>query len=204
MGLDYDLGAARTTTVGFRRVSEATDGQMAALFGAGDDSAVGHYAVATAGSVDVEGWAVHVTGRLAPFTTGTVEYVSGNALWRGQPPSAALQLQALPSSGFGHERLNNLRASVEAVIPRSSTRVRVAFRADEVAMPGGPRAAALGRFDVELRQELPYRPLGDGRLNLLVSLGNLLRDAGEPGSFYDELLTVAPPARFTCGLQMWF
>ena len=61
-----------------------------------------------------------------------------------------------------------------------------------------------GRFNVEIRQQLPYRPLGGGDLNLVVSARTLLRDLGPDGSYYDELMTLAPPLRITCGIQMRF
>ena len=61
-----------------------------------------------------------------------------------------------------------------------------------------------GRFNFELRQALPYQPLRGGRLNVLFALRTLHRDIDDPGSFYDELLTVKPPLRVTGGLQVGF
>ena len=66
----------------------------------------------------------------------------------------------------------------------------------------GPSAA--GRFSLEVRHELPYQPLRSGTLDVLVGIRNLYRDIHDAGSIYDELLTVAPPTRLVCGLQVGF
>ena len=60
------------------------------------------------------------------------------------------------------------------------------------------------RFDVELRQSLPYRPLHGSTLDVVVAVRSLSRDLRSPGSIYDELLTVAPPLRVLGGLQVRF
>jgi hypothetical protein len=66
------------------------------------------------------------------------------------------------------------------------------------------RPAAGGRFNLEIRQQLFYRPSGGGRLDLLIGVRTLLTPLADQVSFYDELLTVAPPTRLVCGLQVGF
>jgi len=60
-----------------------------------------------------------------------------------------------------------------------------------------------GRINLELRQQLPYRPLHSADWNVLFTLRTLVHDR-DGGSIYDELLTVRPPARMTGGLQVRF
>jgi hypothetical protein len=51
---------------------------------------------------------------------------------------------------------------------------------------------------------LPYRPTHASTLELVFAARSLSRDFREPGSIYDELLTVAPPLRILGGLQVRF
>jgi hypothetical protein len=76
-----------------------------------------------------------------------------------------------------------------------------------MARCGRLSCASCGRpvgFAVEVRQALPYQPLRDGRLDLVVGVRNLFRDLDAVTSVYDELLTVAPPLRFVGGFQVRF
>ena len=61
-----------------------------------------------------------------------------------------------------------------------------------------------GRFAVQLRQALPLRTLGGGRIEFMVSISNLFRDPENASSFYDELLTVRTPRRVLGGVQVRF
>jgi hypothetical protein len=106
----------------------------------------------------------------------------------------------------GDERLHDLTMAVSAEIPESSTRVSVTCRVNSAFSQDAhaDREPALGaRFDVEMRQMLPYRPFR-GTLEVVVAARSLSRDLREPGSMYDELLTVAPPMRVLGGLQVRF
>jgi hypothetical protein len=78
-------------------------------------------------------------------------------------------------------------------------RVNSAFSRQDARVPG-----VGARFAIEVRQHLPGRVFGRGELNLLMSARTLLRQMDTDSGFYDELLTVAPPVRLTCGLQMRF
>ena len=93
-------------------------------------------------------------------------------------------------------------------MPGTATQVSLAYRLSNVY--SGWRSDSVaesrtgGRYKVEVRQALPYKPLRHGELNLLVAARTLLHDVGVGGAFYDELLTMAPPMQVTCGLQMRF
>jgi hypothetical protein len=147
-----------------------------------------------------------VSGRLLESVSGSVTYTRVQALWHGIDRHALVR--AVPSLGrddleWGHD----LTTEVSAVVPRTATKVSVAYRlsnlfADMETSEAQPTTS--GRFNVELRQQLPYAPLRGGELNILVAARTLLRDLGNEASFYDELLTVSPPLQVTCGIQMRF
>ncbi len=92
----YDVGVEHefdgTYVVGVRRFQQRVDNQMATLFGlpvAGGPKSPGHYAVANAGALDAEGWAVRVSTAPVPQTATRVFliYKVNNAFARGDDPS---------------------------------------------------------------------------------------------------------------------
>jgi len=65
-----------------------------------------------------------------------------------------------------------------------------------------------GRFDVQVRQALPFQPIQGGTIEVLVAMSNMFRDPANAGAFgassYDELLTVRAPRRVLGGVQVRF
>ena len=103
------------------------------------------------------------------------------------------------------EKLHDVTASLEATLNEARTRIRIQFRSstgfsseDDL----GPRPGS--RFDVQVHQALPYRPLGATRLEVLFAARTMFRDPHTGLSPYDELLTVAPPLRLMGGIQVRF
>lgn len=205
-GLDYALGAAERTTVHLRRFSQSTSRQLATLFGLDETSAVGHYYAATLGRVRVDGWSVGVGGELAPGLRGGVDYVLADAYWIR---FSRFRLdQVAPSvARRDRERLHDLSGTLAWSLDDPGTHVELQYRlsnAFSAASASDIKPAAGGRFNLDVRQALPYRPFGQASINLLFSVRSLLYDEWDTGAFYDELLTVAPPTRLTGGLQVWF
>lgn len=196
-------GPGGSRTMSLARFQQETDGQIATLFGIGRLGA-GRYLTTAVGNARVDGWSLRFTGELLAQVRGTVDYTTGRVAW--QPGRLSPRLGALvPSIARDEaERLHDLSASVEAEIPGSSTRILVACRVSSgfsrLPAAGGPGA----RFDVEVRQPLPYQPIRGGIVEVLVGIRSLHREPGASGSLYDELLTVSPPARFVGGLQVRF
>jgi hypothetical protein len=206
LGIKAQLPGTIIATV--RGFTEQTDNQIATLFGFDTASAVGHYYVASPGAVTVSGLAVELSGELFDYVTGRVTYTRTEADWSAAEDLAGLSPLATSLLRRGLERGHDLSTALDATLPGTATRVSVSYRLSNLYSGWRTSASAVsrtdGRYKVEVRQALPYKPLRDGELNLLVAARTLLRDVGVGGAFYDELLTVAPPMQVTCGLQMRF
>jgi hypothetical protein len=96
-------------------------------------------------------------------------------------------------------------ATLDASMNRDRTRVSVVYRTNTAfSQADGLHPSFGGRFDVQLHQALPYRPLPDSQLELMFAVRTLFRDPQAGSSRYDELLTVSPPLRLIGGIQVRF
>jgi hypothetical protein len=66
----------------------------------------------------------------------------------------------------------------------------------------GPAVDA--RFDVQVRQALPFMDFSSAKWEMLVAVRNFFRDSTGDQSIYDELLVVRPPKRVVGGLTLRF
>jgi hypothetical protein len=92
-------------------------------------------------------------------------------------------------------------------VPETATRVVVVYRlSNGFATPGGDDSARRpgvdGRFDVQLRQSLPFMNFSAARWEMLLAVRNFFREAGTDQSIYDELLVVRPPKRVVGGVGL--
>ena len=81
MLVEHDFGIY---SFGVRRFFQGVDNQAMTIFGmrAPDGSrSVGHYYVAGAGSVDVDGWGVHLSSNVSKRITGSVDYSLTHGRW---------------------------------------------------------------------------------------------------------------------------
>lgn len=207
-GLDRTFGSTdHTRTLSVRRFRQDVDDQVATLFGvdiAGDSN---HYYVATSGDAQIDGWSVGIGGDFSRYVTGNVTYALGQAAWT--PGSGALALARVAPSAMrdGRESVHDLTTSLSTRVPSTSTDVSFVYRVSSSFTPAEAinRAPQLGgRFDLELRQMLPYQPIRGGRLDVLFAVRNLFYDAHDTRSMYDELLTAKPPLRLVGGIQIRF
>jgi hypothetical protein len=207
LGIEHRFSrAAGAPVVAVQRVRQSTADHVATLYGLDAESDVGHYYVATPGSVTATGWAVRLSGHLAPRVTGSLGYMTTVAEWTADADSAAMAVAAPGLVRPARDRFQDVRGTLHASIPETATRIGVAYRVSGArsADPIPTHALAVGRFDVEVRQGLPLRLLPNGKTELVVLFRNLSRDVDEPGSMYDEMLTVAPPLRIMGGVQVKF
>ncbi|MEO6223271.1 MAG: TonB-dependent receptor [Vicinamibacterales bacterium] len=207
-GVEREFGTiGQSRTVGVRGFHESSRNQMATIFGLKEGGAVGLYHVATPGNVSLEGWALRLSGQVASRVRASMDYSVSRARWEFGSEAPAIA-HVMPSAVRpARERLHDLTSTLEADIPESETNLMVAYRLNSAFTR--PRADGIapifdGRFDVQLRQALPFQPIDGGRIELLVSVSNLFRDPRNAGSFFDELLTVRTPRRVLGGVQVRF
>lgn len=203
IGLEYAVRWPTRAVLKFGRLIESVDDQVATLFGLDAESEVGHYYVATTGSPHLEAWMAGFESELGRHARVALTYTTGQARWRDRPAGAVdLPAGAGPIAGT----VQDLTVSFNGTVPETATRMTVAYRANTHLLRADrdDRPGAGGRFDVELRQELPYRPISGGTLDLVVAVRTLFNPLIDHASFYDELLTVAPPTRVVCGVQVRF
>jgi outer membrane receptor protein involved in Fe transport len=207
-GVEREFGMiGQAHSIGVRWFRETVRNQMATMFGLTDGGAVGHYHVATPGDVSVEGWALRVSGQFTSRVKASMDYSLSRAQWEFGRQARAIA-RAMPAAVRPEqERLHDLTSTLEAVIPETRTNLSVAYRLNSAFTQDGADGIAPifdGRFDVQVRQALPYQPINGGRIDLLVSVSNLFRDPRNAGSFFDELLTVRTPRRVLGGVQVRF
>jgi hypothetical protein len=191
--------------VSVRAFQQATRDQVLGMFGpsAAGITNTGHYQLGSVGDVDARGWGVSIEAPLGGRTRATVDYRQANATWtRGFVPDGAVPLSAYRLG----DRVQNLTASVQSVVPVIETRLIVVYNlntasalGDEPGPIGGP-----GRFEVQLNQALPFLAFTNARWEALVAVRNMFYDATEGASVYDELLVVRPPTRVLGGVTVRF
>jgi hypothetical protein len=207
--VERDIASA---TVSVRAFRQHVENQLVTLFGVntpGAPSTVGHYFVDNAGMVDASGFAAGVRAAIANRFHGSVEYSLTRARV-GSPDSAGLLLLFAPSAvGTEPGQIHDVSTSIETEVPETSTRVIVLYRVSNAfARPAKTtvaQAPALdSRFDVQVRQSLPFMDFSSAKWEMLVAVRNFFREASTDQSIYDELLVVRPPKRIVGGLTLKF
>ena len=99
-------------------------------------------------------------------------------------------------------------------MPETSTRVIVLYRISNGFAQAGDAGARRGsdpidrpidaRFDVQVRQSLPFMDFSNARFEMLFAVRNFFRDSAPDQSVYDELLVLRPPKRIVGGLTLKF
>ena len=105
------------------------------------------------------------------------------------------------------EQIHDVATSIETDVPETSTRVVVLYRVSNgFAAPSAAsdRPALDARFDVQVRQSLPFMDFSTAKWEMLVGVRNFFRDSAPDQSIYDELLVVRPPKRIVGGLTLKF
>jgi hypothetical protein len=207
VGVGRAFGATESPSrLQIERIEQSSMNQIATMFGLDGASGVGHYYVATPGDVNLRGWAVHFETAVTRRVLAMVEYTVADAIWDRRPDAWTIRRVAPSALRREDERLHDLSAQITAEVPQTATRVSLSYRVNSAFSPDdrGRLPVADGRFDLQIRQGLPYQPFGQGRLEVLVSARTLSRDRVQDGGFYDELLTVAPPLRLMGGVQIRF
>ena len=135
---EHDFG--RTYSVGVRRFFQGVDNQVMTIFGMRAPSgvrSVGHYYVATAGSVDAQGWGVRLSSSGSKRLSGSVDYTLSHGRWNsfGELGQARPWIARLTRAQ--DEDIHDLTTSIRTDIPETATRVFVLYK-----MNSASRAAA--------------------------------------------------------------
>ncbi len=212
VGVERDFGR---TTVGLRAFHQLVTDQLITLFGVrmgGQPSAqLGHYLVGSAGDAKATGAAASFAAS-CKRVKGSVEYSLTNAQLRSVDDLRDIVLMSSSAGRPGTEHIHDVAASVEAQVPETATRVLMLYRIGNAfshapdALDGGssPRRAFNSRFDVQVRQSLPFMDFGTAKWQMLVAVRNFFRETTPDQSIYDELLVVRPPKRVVGGITMLF
>ena len=108
--------------------------------------------------------------------------------------------------GLEREHIHDVATSIETEVPETATRVVVLYRVSNAfARASATATPALdARFDVQVRQSLPFMDFSNAKWEMLVAVRNFFRETASDQSIYDELLVVRPPKRIVGGLTLKF
>lgn len=213
VAIERDFGSSSITVRGFR---QHVEDQLATRFGSDisghADSTAGHYLVGNAGDVDALGCSLAVRTAIAGRVQGTFEYSLAKAQFIPAGDQAYLLLLGSSPAGPQTRNVHSVDTRLEADVPETNTRILVLYRISNgfahdpggMAPDGGRGLALDGRFDVQVRQSLPFMNFSNARWEMLIAVRNFFREAGTDQSIYDELLVVRPPKRVVGGVALRF
>ena len=216
--MERDLASA---TLSIRAFRQHVSDQLTTLFGVDMPGApaaqLGHYFVHTSGDVEASGLSAGLRTAIASRVHGAVEYSLTRARWEPAADVAYMLFFAPSAVRAGSERIHDVSTSIETAVPETSTHVLVLYRVSNgfahqssAARAGGVFVPALdrpeldARFDVQVRQSLPFMDFSSAKWEMLLAVRNFFRDAAADQSVYDELLVVRPPKRIVGGLTLKF
>lgn len=210
IGVERDLGSSTFVVRAFR---QHVNDQLVTVFGGdvpGQPTAkIGHYLVGNTGDVDASGVSAEFRAVIASRVHGAVQY----SVARGQIVQAGneyVMLLAPVAARTGVDTVQDLTARIDTEVPETSTRVMVLYRLSNGFVQPGSRGEAAsrpaldGRFDVQVRQSLPFMNFSNARWEMLLAVRNFFRDASCDQSLYDELFVVRPPKRVVGGVTLHF
>ena len=207
-GIERDI--APGATISLRGFHQHTADQLVTLFGVEQpglpSATLGHYFVANNGPMDATGYSAGFKAVFAARVRGSVEYSYARASWASGENLSYLMLVSPSSVRVGDERIHDVSTSVEADVPETSTRVMILYRVNNgfAGRDVTSRSGVAGRFDVQVRQSLPFLDFSTAKWEMLVTVRNFFRDSMSDQSIYDELLVVRPPKRVVGGLTLRF
>ena len=208
IAVERDLGDESAVSV--RAFQQRVVDQLITMFGINvpgqPPATVGHYFVGNFGDLDARGVTAAFRTAIARRVQGSVEYSLTRARWNPGDDRQYWMLQ-LPSAAPLHAgRIHDVATTIETEVPETSTRVLVLYRVSNAfARRTVDDEGLLGsRFDVQVRQSLPFLDFSAAKWEMLVGVRNFFRETAADQSVYDELLVVHPPKRIVGGLTMRF
>ncbi len=210
VSLEQDIATFRVALTHFR---QRVDGQLATVF---DPSLangrrradLSHYGVASVGDFAASGWGVGVSRPVGTHLRGGLEYRMSDVDWQAGDAVEAVARVAPSAVRAARERMHGVTLRLDAAAPRTGTRFSAACRYNSRFTRGTiyeDTPAGATRYDVQVYQGVPYLKGDNAQVELVFSVGNLLRSGLESvGSLYDEVLVVRPPTRVVGGVTVQF
>jgi len=162
--------------------------------------------IVNGGPVQARGMGLTVARRFGGAFTGSVSYTYGHS-WRRDPMNVT-EPGTIPDLFAYHDAdFHDLVTRVETFIDWSDTRVIAFYRLNSLAPEiDGKKTGALAnaRFDVQLRQGLPFLGgLTRADWEFLLAVRNLFYETSE-GASLDEVAILNPPKRVLGGISVRF
>jgi hypothetical protein len=201
LALDQALGAA---TVSARTFYEGVDDQLVNAFSGPSEART--LRIVNGGALAARGMGLTVARRFGAAFSGSLSYTYGHS-WRREP-AVVEEAGVLPDLFAYHDAdFHDLVTRLETFIDCTDTRVIAFYRLNNL-LPEveGKRAEAVAntRFDVQLRQGLPFLgTLTRAEWEFLLAVRNLFYETGE-GAILDEVAVLNPPKRVLGGISVRF
>jgi hypothetical protein len=203
--IERDLGALSAISV--RAFRQDVDGQLVTAFGLNvpgqPASNLGHYYIGTYGQVAAHGIGAGFRTAIANRVHGTVAYTLTQAAWNpGNDLGAWLPIPTTLRAA----RIHGVATRIETEVPETATRILVLYRVSNALSRRASDDDTMldSRFDVQVRQSLPFMDFSAAKWEMLIGVRNFFREMSLDQSVYDELLVVHPPKRIVGGLTMRF
>jgi outer membrane receptor for ferrienterochelin and colicin len=204
--VEHDIASA---TVSLRAFKQHVNDQIVTLFGVSTPDApstVGNYMLGNVGDVDASGLSAGIRAAIAGRVHGAIEY----SLTRARIASTDLGYMVVLDPTAGHldrQQIHDIATSIETEVPETATRVIVLYRVSNAFAHAASQTqvpALDARFDVQVRQSLPFMDFSNAKWEMLVAVRNFFRETAADQSIYDELFVVHPPKRIVGGLTLKF
>jgi len=203
--VERDLAGSTLSVGAFR---ETVDDQLVTLFGVDlpfqPSAELGHYVVGNAGDAYATGCVAEFRTRLANRISGSVAYSIINGVLSPRVEGGYFSRLAPAVLRPEAERIQDVSTAIETEVPETSTRVLVLYRLSNGFAEEPDRAGLGSRFDVQVRQALPFLNFTSAQWEMLVAVRNFFHDTSAEQTVYDELLVVHPPKRIVGGVTMRF
>jgi hypothetical protein len=202
--VERDIASA---TVSLRVFKQHVTDQIVTLFGVSTPDApstAGNYLLGNVGDVDASGVSAGIRAAIGGRVHGAIEYSMTRA--RMVSPDLAYLVVDPSALGLDHQQIHDVATTIETEVPETATRVIVLYRVSNAFAHASASAPPIdARFDVQVRQSLPFMDFSSAKWEMLVAVRNFFREAAvSDQSIYDELLVVRPPKRIVGGLTLKF
>jgi hypothetical protein len=201
LAVDQALGAA---TISAHAFYEGVDDQLVNAFSGPSEARA--LRIVNGGSLAARGMGLTVARRFGDAFSGSISYTYGHS-WR-RDPAVVEEAGVLPELFAYHDAdFHDIVTRMETFIDCTDTRVIAFYRLNSLSPEvDGQKAAAVAntRFDVQLRQGLPF--LGNltrADWEFLLAVRNMFYETTE-GATLDEVAVLNPPKRVLGGISVRF